>query len=119
MPTAGHGQRRYARHSPERLDGMVLRGADLGPPLKPQDMLIWLRLLMQLDDQEILDAFAAVLAADPAATFPELLAGEVDELLAASAEVTRSRVDAWRRRNREMTWLELRALLLGLRQTTR
>lgn len=117
MPSTGRGERRYAKRLPERLPDMIVRGQNLGPALKPQDIYIWLRVLLVLDDAELLEAFAASLTADPNKTYPELHAAEIDAMLAAASEVSRSRLDAWRRRNREMTWLELRALLLGLRAT--
>lgn len=117
MPRTGHGGRRYVKRLPERLPDMIVRGQNLGPALKPQDICIWLRVLLVLDDAELLEAFAAALDADPDETFPELRQAEIDTLIAAASDVSRSRIDAWRRRNREMTWLELRALLLGLRAT--
>jgi hypothetical protein len=46
--------------------------------------------------------------------YPELSDAEIDHAIAAVAEITPSRMEAWRRRGREMTWLELRVFLLGL-----
>lgn len=97
---------------------MRVGARNLGPPLTPQDILIWLRLLLQLDDDEILEAYAATGAEKLALAWSELSSEEIDAMMAEAAQVTRSRLTAWRRRHREMTWLELRALLVGLRSTT-
>lgn len=110
---------RYPKRSPERQARMVTpAGVDLGPVLKPADIYIRLRQTLHLDDDELLEAFrrgGERLAGR--AQFPELTEAEEDAAIAAAAAVTRSRLDAWRRRGREMTWLELRALLIGLRET--
>lgn len=108
---------RYPKHHIERGTDMVVRGQNLGPALKPQDVFVWLKLLMGLDDEDVLAAFAAVPGTDPARTYPELTEAEIAAMLIANTQVTRSRITAWRKRNREMTWLELRALFLGLRAT--
>ena len=116
MPSTGHGQRRYQHQAPEALPATIVGGADLGPAMRPRDVMARLRHALVLDDREVVDLIrlgAARLAGDPQA-MPELDDAEREALLVQAAEVTPSRVIAWRRRSREMTWHELRALLLGL-----
>jgi hypothetical protein len=104
---------------------MVIDGADLGAVMTPSDVLIELRLITELQDDEIIDAMAAGadrverdMTEDPQSGMPALAALAPEERLAVievARSVTRSRIDAWRRRHRQMTWPELRVLLLGLR----
>ena len=84
----------------------------------PADLYIALRQLLDLTDDELLDGFAAgatrLLAGDAS---PALLAAldQPADAAAAAQAVTRARLQAWRKRGRQMTWPELRVLLLGLR----
>lgn len=118
MARTGHGEDRYPTRRARALPPMVVDGADLGPAMAPQDLFVHLRQLLDLEDQEILDALqagAGRMEADPEGTLVEL--SDADHALAIeqARAVTRSRVTAWRRRARHMTWLELRVLLLGLK----
>ena len=116
---------RYPKHSPALGPRMVIDGADLGAVMTPSDVLIELRLITELQDDEIIDAMAAGadrverdMTEDPQSGMPALAALAPEERLAVievARSVTRSRIDAWRRRHRQMTWPELRVLLLGLR----
>ena len=116
---------RYPKHSPALGPRMVIDGADLGAAMTPNDVLIELRLITELQDDEIIDAMAAGadrverdMTEDPQSGMPALAALAPEERLAVievARSVTRSRIDAWRRRHRQMTWPELRVLLLGLR----
>lgn len=121
MATTGDGRPRYPKHRPTPGPPMVVDGKDLGPALLPQDIYIWQRHVMALDDAEILAAFAVAvdrLRDDGQPTpFAELHPDDLREMIAQAKAVTRSRLEAWRRRNRQMTWLELRALYVGLRET--
>ena len=99
---------------------MVVDGKDLGPAMLPQDIYIWQRHVMALDDAEILAAFAVAVdhlqdESQPT-PFAELHPDDLRDMIAQAKAVTRSRLEAWRRRNRQMTWLELRALYVGLRE---
>lgn len=116
MPRQSSGGVRYAARSAERLPAMVVDGQDLGAPLKPQDLLVWLRQLHMLDDREVAEAMHLGAAADLARAYPGLTDDELGEAVAAGAAATASRAVAWRRRAREMTWLELRVLLVGVRE---
>lgn len=116
---------RYPKHRPSAGPPMVIDGVDLGRAMTPQDLLVWLRVACHLDDDEIVPAMLAGAdrverdMADPAAERPvlaELPEDERREAVRAAREVTRSRVDAWRRRHRHMTWGELRVLFVGLRE---
>lgn len=115
MPRQSSGDPRYGARSAERQAAMVVDGRDLGPPLKPQDLLVWLRRLHVLDDREVTEAMRLGAASDLAAIYPELTDAELGDAVEAGEAVTPSRVVAWRKRHREMTWLELRVLLAGLR----
>lgn len=115
MPRTDDGAVRYPKRSPQRQPDMIVAGRNLGPALKPQDVFIWLKLLLELEPDEILEAFARADAGRLAQAYPELTDLEIGAMISGAAEVTPSRIDAWRRRNREMTWLELRTLLAGLR----
>ena len=126
MNRPGARPERYPKHRPAAGPRMVVDGVDLGHAMTPQDVLVWMRVACDLDDDEIA---AAMLAGadrverdmhDPAAerpTLAELPEPERREAVRAAREVTRSRVDAWRRRHRHMTWGELRVLFVGLRET--
>ena len=103
---------------------MKLDGVDLGPAMLPQDILIWMRLC-GVDDDEIIPAFQAGadrlkrVVEDPAS--PDRLMAELSledrtEVVRQARVVTPSRVLAWRRRHRHMTWLELRVMFVGLRE---
>jgi hypothetical protein len=100
---------------------MTIDGVDLGPSMTPQDVLIWLRIGCGLDDADVLPALRA--GADRLEQTGDLLAmAELSDADRAAAvrqarDATNSRLVAWRRRNRQMTWLELRALFVGLRET--
>ena len=88
MPRSDDGAPRYPKRPPPLpLARTILDGHDLGFAMRPADILVEVRRIMQLTD---------------------------DEILAARA-VTRSRLRAWRQHARPMTWPELRILLLGLR----
>lgn len=96
---------------------MSINGADIGPAMTPQDVFVHIRRLLDLDDEEILDALqvgAGRMEGDRENTLVDL--SDVDHALAIqqARTVTRARITAWRRRARHMTWLELRVLLLGL-----
>lgn len=104
---------------------MVVDGADLGVAMTPTDLLIEIRLTAELRDDEIVEALTTGAArvehdlshASQSGT-PALGLLSVDERLAAieiARSATLSRVKTWRRRHRQMTWPELRILLLGLR----
>jgi hypothetical protein len=87
--------------------------------MSPQDILIWLRVSCGLDDEEIVPALLAGAdalerSANPAC--PELSDADRALAIAQARSVTNSRVTGWRRRHRQMTWLELRALFAGLRE---
>ena len=116
---------RYPKHRPTLGPRMVIDGADLGAVMTPSDVLIELRLITELQDDEIIDAMAAGadrverdMAKAPQSGMPALAVLPPEERLAVievARSVTRSRIAAWRRRHRQMTWPELRVLLLGLR----
>jgi len=115
---------RYPKHPPTVGPRMKLDGVDLGPAMLPQDILIWMRLC-GMDDEEIIPAFQAGadrlerVVEDPASpdrVMAELTVEDRAEAVRQAREVTPSRVLAWRRRHRQMTWLELRALYVGLRE---
>ena len=115
MPRSSDGTIRYPK-----TDALTPRAAshDLGVPMSPADVFIALRQIAELEDDEMLQAFAAgadrIEAGDAP---PALLAalGGIPHVVAQARAVTPSRLVAWRRRGREMTWPELRVLLLGLR----
>ncbi|MFE1598155.1 hypothetical protein [Methylobacterium sp. ID0610] len=106
----GHGQR-AARPR------MVVAGLDLGTAMVPADVYIEIKRLLELDDDKILAAFAAGADALAKGDAAGPLVEDIDDLDATSAalEVSRSRLKAWRKHARQMTWPELRVLLLGLR----
>lgn len=110
------GGPRYATRHAVRLPPMTVDGHDLGPPLKPADVCIALRQALQLTDDDILAALA--FGAERMEDRPELFAHLLEDERAAAIEdaraATRSRVVAWRRRSREMTWMELCAFLAGI-----
>lgn len=117
---------RYPKHRPAAGSRMIVDGVDLGHAMTPQDVLIWLRVSCGLDDDEIVPALLAGAdrverdMADPTVERPalaELPESERRQAVHLAREVTRSRVDAWRRRHRHMTWGELRLLFVGLRAT--
>lgn len=120
-------QDRYPKHHPIPGPRMVVDGQDLGAAMLPNDVLIELRHAASLDHDEIIQALHAAadrveqdMAETPVSGMPVLGVLTVAERTAAveaARAVTRSRVDAWRRRHRQMTWGELRMLLLGLRGT--
>lgn len=115
------GPPRYVNSPPGRVAPMTVGGTDLGPPIKPQDILIKLRVIEDLSDPEIVECFMLALgqAEALAVIYPELTSAEIDAAIEAAAAVTPSRIKAWRTRNREMTWLELRMMLTGLRELVR
>jgi hypothetical protein len=124
MPRTGHGGARYSKRAPTIQPHMVIDGVDLGAAMTPADVLIDLRVAAEMDDADIVDAMlsgADRVEADLARGEDEpqvLRVLSVDDRMAAIAEVrgvTASRVMAWRKRNRQMTWAELRVLLVGLR----
>ncbi|MEW5425089.1 hypothetical protein [Amorphus sp. 3PC139-8] len=118
-PSTSHGERRYRKRGPRALPPMVVDGRDLGPAMTPGDVMIWLRQILELDEVAIVAAMyagAARLAEDPEC-LPDLDPSEIARTLEEAREVSRSRVDAWRKRARHMTWLELRVLLIGLRES--
>lgn len=128
MPSTGDGDRRYPKRREAPRAHAIVGGKDLGQPMRPSDIYIRLRRLLHLDDDELLAAFAAGvgcverdLGPDPARPdAPALMELEPAERVAAAAEareITRSRLDAWRKRHREMTWRELRVLFAGLLET--
>lgn len=117
-------ERRYRKRSPTAGPIQIVDGVDLGPSMRPQDIYILLRHTFELEDDEMLDAFAAAadrveadLSGDGERAMAELTDAQRERAMAEAREVSRSRLDAWRRRGREMSWLELRMLLLGLRLT--
>lgn len=119
-PVSGHGGRRYPKQAVGTRPRMVLDGQDLGPAMSPSDVYVDLRHLLDLDDDEIIEAFrlgAAALVEAERGPGSALVMGIEDEAgaIEAALAVTRSRVTGWRRRARQMTWPELRVLLLGLR----
>ena len=119
MSTQSHsGDRRYVKRQREAGPRMILPdGTDLGPAIKPQDLLVWVRQMLELEDREIAEAIARAAARDPSEIWPELSEEDQAQILVAAHEVTTSRVVAWRKRNREMSWHDMRALLVGLRET--
>lgn len=122
MARTGHGEPRYPRRKPDRLSTTTLDGVRLGPTLAPQETFIWVRRILRADDRELKEAFGLVAGMtdeEIAAAWPEITPGERREMRTASAEVGAGRLQAWRTRNRQMTWLELRALLLGLTEADR
>lgn len=118
MPITGHGERRYPKRRAQALPRTIVDGKDLGPAMRPQDIFLWLRQLLCLEPAEVVEAMrlgAAALEARPEIA-SELAPGDRELAVRQALEATPSRVDAWRRRAREMTWLELRVLLAGLRE---
>jgi hypothetical protein len=117
MSKQSSGQDRYVKRGRSPLPRTIIDGVDLGPGIKPQDLMAWLRRLLEMEDREIAEAVAAAAACDPSEIWPELAEEDQSAILIAAHEVTTSRVKAWRTRNREMSWHDLRALLVGLRET--
>lgn len=117
MPITGHGAARYPHRRPQALPRMSVGGVDLGPAMRPQDVFAALRRILALrEPAEVVEIMR--LGAQELRDAPQR-AVELDDTDRALAieqaeSVTSSRVDAWRRRAREMTWLELRVLLIGL-----
>ena len=125
MPIKSTGDPRYPKRPASAGERMIIDGIDLGPSMPPQEIYILLRRLMDLDNDEIITAFRIgrdrvardmgpnpVDAAVPALGY--LSKADRDIALSQTADVSRSRLVAWRKRARDMTWLELRILLLGL-----
>ena len=116
--TTNSGKDRYPGRRYAERDALPGDHPTLLRPMSPVDVYIEVKRLLQLDDDELLQAFAA-----GAAMLAESLADGhlVEELtnceaaISAATEVTRSRLTAWRKRGREMTWDELRVFLLGAR----
>ncbi|MGI8839711.1 MAG: hypothetical protein ACR2F8_02835 [Caulobacteraceae bacterium] len=108
------GAARYPRRDFADREGA---GAELGESLLPADIYIEVRRLVDLTDGEIIDAFAAGAAAlaEGAGQGALVAVGDRSGAIEAAAAVTRSCLAAWRKRGRQMTWDELRVLLLGLR----
>lgn len=102
---------------------MIVDGQDLGAAMTPSDILIELRIFLQVDDEDILEAMSAGadrVEADldnPDGKLRLLSRDERVSAVAEARELTRSRLTAWRKRHREMTWPEMRILLIGLRET--
>jgi hypothetical protein len=104
---------------------MVIDGADLGAAMTPSDLFIELRLIASLESTEIIEAMhvgadrvESDMRGAPQSSRPTLWMLTPAERTAAidnARTVTGSRIDAWRRRHRQMTWPELRILLIGLR----
>ena len=74
---------------------------------------------LPLTNDEILDVMrvGAAVVADRPETLVDLEADQVQLAIDQAASVTAGRIEAWRRRAREMTWLELRVFFVGLRET--
>jgi hypothetical protein len=102
---------------------MVIDGADLGAAMTPADVLIAIRQYLELENDEIIAAMRAgadrveadLLTGAAPAALDMLGVDDRKALVAVARSVTPSRIDAWRRRHRQMTWPEIRILLLGLR----
>ena len=94
----------------------------------PQESLLWLRVACGVNDDEIVAAMAGGAdrverdldsPQDDVGFRPALAELPPDERRAAvraARDVTASRLAAWRRRHRHMTWPELRILFVGLRE---
>lgn len=88
-----------------------------GPALTPLQVVRTMRWLGDLSDAEIVDAIRAAADMDVEVSFPELTASEVAALREQARAVTKSRLRAWKEgRDRQPTWLEVRALIKGLHQ---
>lgn len=120
MPRDSRGELRYpSRPRNAGASQISADGVDLGPPMLPQDVFLALRVSLALEDDEILDAFelgAARVERDPDRSLRELSTADRQAAIDAARQVTRSRLQAWRKRARHMTWLELRILFVGLRE---
>jgi len=119
MSRTGHGEKRYPSRSPTPLNRHKIDGNDLGPILRPQDAYIWMRHIMEIeieDVPEIMMAAASALADDPS-IFAELSDNDIATAIEQASAVSKSRAVAWKKRAREMTWLELRMFFLGLKLT--
>ncbi len=116
---------RYPRQPQRPGPRMRVDGHDLGFAMLPNDLLIALRATAGLSTAEAVAAMVAG-AEDFArrweAEGPDwpvtahLDAADLRHAIAVARETTPSRIDAWRRRHRQMTWDELRILLHGLRE---
>lgn len=124
MPITGKGDDRYPMRPQAMRPRMIHDGIDLGTAMTPCDVYIELRALLFLEDDELIEAFrigaADIMEADAGPGSALVLhVGNRDAVCHAALAVTRSRLVAWRRRAREMTWPELRVLMLGLRSVVR
>lgn len=113
--TTKSGSDRYPRR-----DSLVNTG-NLGRAMLPAEVFVILKRELDLDDDDLLNAFAR--GVEILADLPEdandrqrmgLRSDETDDAIAAASEVTRSRLSAWRKHQRQMTWPELRVLCRGL-----
>lgn len=97
-------------------------GEPIAPPGPPIDIGTLVRMMQRLADllpTEVVEAIhAGADAPDLADVWPELTAHDVAELRRQARAVTKSRLRAWSAQGeRQPTWLDLRALITGLRRT--
>jgi len=114
---------RYPHRPPKPLGPMIVDGRDLGHAMRPHDIFIRIRFLYD-DDETILAIFLAAvnrlekdLAVPPEDRTPALFELPLEERMRAleeTREISMSRIKAWRKRAREMTWRELRMFFLGI-----
>ena len=121
MPRTNDGRPRYARRRPAAGPRMVVDGQDLGPAILPQRLFAALRRILELDDEHLLGAFAAAAAriedGDDTMLFGALSDDDFARIVSQAGDVSKSRLRAWRDSQRQMTWWEMYALLIGLLET--
>lgn len=114
MANTSNGKPRYPHRPPSVMAG---EAGHLGPAMRPQDIFVLIRRASDLrDDHEVVEVLRLGAAAihDQPSLVPDLSDADRDTAITQAGDATPSRVMAWRKRAREMTWLELRVLLIGL-----
>ena len=94
--------------------------------MTPTDIFILLRQISGLSDEEILEAVQPTTGKSelqdsdsrgsyyPA--YHDLPARERREIISKAMSITMTRLTAWRKRRRQVTWHDLHILLLGMRR---
>jgi hypothetical protein len=127
MSRRDRGEKRYPPRDLSTGQAVRVHGKAAGRMMTPAEVMMAIRAAELLNDADIRDIMIAgaqrLAAADPATRdglgpCAILEPDERYEALAAVADMSVSRAIAWRKRNREMTWPELRVFLLGLRSAS-